>query len=99
MRRAFSLCVYARWHGWGDGVAVVALVGLVPSVLSGVASASALRLSIGSGADSWRNGSGALRLCVRADLAPFGRLRCAFFERRPMGILNSVCDDGRDSSA
>ena len=94
--RAFSLCVSARWHGWGDGVAAVALVGLVPSVLSGGASASALRLSIGSGADSWRNGSGALRPCVRADSA---RLRCAFFERRPMGILESVCDGGRDSSA
>ena len=94
--RAFSLCVSARWHGWGDGVAAVALVGLVPSVLSGGASASALRLSIGSGADSWRNGSGALRPCVRADSA---RLRCAFFERRPMGIRKSVCNDGRNSSA
>ena len=72
------------------------MVGLVPSVLSGGASASALRLSIGSGADSWRNGSGALRPCVRADSA---RLRCAFFERRPMGIRKSVCNDGRNSSA
>ena len=52
-------------------MAVVASVGLVPIVLSGVASASALRLSNGSGAGSWRNGSGALG-SVGA-----GRLPCA----------------------
>ena len=52
----FSLCVSAFTcrYGWGDGdVMVVALVGFVRGVLSGVGSASALRLSIGSGADSW----------------------------------------------
>ena len=80
-------------------MAVVALVGLVPIVLSGVASVSALRLSIGSGADSWRNGSGALRPCVRTDLAPFRWFRCASFERRPMGTLNDVCGGGRDSTS
>lgn len=52
---AFSLCVsaFACRHEWGDGVVVVALVGFVRGALCGVGSASALRLSIGSGADSW----------------------------------------------
>ena len=45
---------------------VVALVVLVRGVLSGVGSASALRLSIGSEADSWWTGFGALWFCVGA---------------------------------
>ena len=49
---------------------VAALDGLVRGALYGVASARALRLSIGSGADSWRNGSGALRSCVGARWLP-----------------------------
>ena len=65
MPRAFSLCVsvFACRFGWGDGVVVVALAGFVCGALPGVESASALRLSIGSGADSWWTGSGAL-FCV-----------------------------------
>ncbi len=49
---------------------VAALVGLVRGALYGVASATALRLSNGSGADSWRNGAGALGSCVEARWLP-----------------------------
>lgn len=64
----FSLCVSAFTcrYGWGDGVVVVVLVVLVRGALSGVGSASALRLSIGSEADSWWTGFGALWFCVGA---------------------------------
>ncbi len=70
---------------------VVVLVGLVRGALSGVGSASALRLSIGSGADSWWTGSGALWSCVEAVWFSCAvEVDALFWHRRRVALLLSA---------